>query len=91
MASTGEWQAPFARLGRFSVLFVTETIGTLIVISVIAGVHWYVTFLGKPTLFGRIPVEYITDATELGVLSIYGVAVVLTVGLAVVRELLRHR
>jgi hypothetical protein len=92
MARTWEWLTqPAARLGRFIALLVGETIGLGVIITIIRGMHWYVSLLGSPMLFNRIPVAYATDAAEFGVLWIYVLLVVATVAIFAVKELLRHR
>jgi hypothetical protein len=61
---------------RAAVFLITHTVLACLVILCIYGIETLITHLWKdhdPTLLGAIPLRYVFDAIDLGVLAVFGI------------------
>ena len=62
------WYAPFIRALRAGIYLATHVLVAAILIGAIYVVQWLLGYAGDPKLFDWIPIRYIFDAMDAGIL-----------------------
>jgi hypothetical protein len=65
------WYRSFQKALRWGSYIAAHGLVTILLIAVIHGIQWLVILAGDPKLFDVIPLRYILDGMDLGLLLVF--------------------